>query len=181
MADFLERKLRHFFTLMDRDGSDTLELADYLGTADRVSASFGFASGSAEHEAVRGSFLSFWETVVKPADADGDGHVSFEEYFSAYGLRVVSESGGYQNVGSIGDAIISIADTDGDGEVTREEFDLVISQGFGVPADQCATAFASLDTGSKGHLTREELRRATAEYFLGTDPSAPGNSLFGRF
>ncbi|GLW12456.1 calcium-binding protein [Microtetraspora sp. NBRC 13810] len=179
MADFLEQKLRHFFGLMDRDGSDTLEVEDYLHAADRVSESFGFASGSVEHKAVGDSLIGFWRHVVAPADLDGDGHVTFEEYAAAYRQGIAAD--GYARIEPIGDAIISIADTDGDGKVTQEEFVRAISGGFGVPAEQCAAAFTSLDTGAKGHLTRAELQRATAEYFLGDDPAAPGNSLFGRF
>ncbi|WP_433517469.1 hypothetical protein ACQP2T_19190 [Nonomuraea sp. CA-143628] len=72
MADLIERKLRHFFELMDRDGSATLELADYLTAADGVSASFGLTPGSPEYEAVRETFRRFWEDVVQPMDTDDD-------------------------------------------------------------------------------------------------------------
>ncbi|MEV1240876.1 EF-hand domain-containing protein [Nonomuraea sp. NPDC050022] len=181
MTDLLERKLRHFFGLMDRDGSDTLELDDYLAAADGVSASCGLAPGSPEHEAVRATFRRFWEDVIEPMDADGDGHVSFAEYVDGFTEGVLDESDGYERIRPLLDALIDIADADGDGRITGEEFARSLTHGFGVPADESAEAFALLDEEAKGHLTREELQRASTEYFLGTDPDAAANALFGRF
>ena len=181
MADLIERKLRHFFELMDRDGSATLELADYLTAADGVSASFGLTPGSPEYEAVRATFRRFWEDVVQPMDADDDGHVTFAEYIDGFTQGVLDESDGYERIRPLLDGLIDIADTDGDGRITGEEFACGLTHGFGVPEDESAEAFALLDVTAKGHLTREELQRASAEYFLGTDPDAAANSLFGRF
>jgi hypothetical protein len=166
---------------MDRDGSDTLELADYLAAADGVSSSFGLVPGSPEFEAVRATYRRFWEDVIKPMDADDDGHVTFAEYIDGFTQGVLEESDGYERIRPLLDALIDIADTDGDGRITGEEFARGLTHGFGVPADESAEAFALLDEGAKGHLTREELQRASAQYFLGTDPDAPANALFGRF
>jgi Ca2+-binding EF-hand superfamily protein len=181
MSDLIERKLRHFFELMDRDGSDTLELADYLASADGISASNGLVAGSETHDTLRARFRRFWEDVVEPMDTDGDGHVSFAEYLTGFTEGVLDEADGYERIRPMLDVLVDIIDADGDGRVTRAEFAGALTHGFGVPAEEGAEAFALLDEESKGHLTREELQRASAEYFLGTDPSASANSLFGRF
>ncbi|MFD6877298.1 MULTISPECIES: hypothetical protein [unclassified Streptomyces] len=47
------------------------------------------------------------------------------------------------------------------------------------PAD-LKVAFAKLDTDGDGTLGREEIRRATEEYYTSEDPTAPGNWLFGN-
>lgn len=181
MSDLIERKLRHFFGLMDRDGSDTLELADYLTSADGISAWAGVVAGTESHDALRGRFRRFWEDVVQPMDSDGDGHVSFAEYFTGFVEGVLDESDGYERIRPMLDVLMDIIDADGDGLITAAEFAGALTHGFGVPADESAEAFALLDGASKGHLTRAELQRASAEYFLGTDASAPATSLFGRF
>lgn len=181
MTDLLERKLKHFFGLMDRDGSNCLELSDYLTTADQVSTTFGFALDSPENAALRGRFTRFWEDVILPMDTNGDGNVSFDEYYTAYGQGVRDSEDGYERIRPIADAIISVADSDGDGYVTREEYALALSHGFGVAAEHCEATFTLLDTDDKGFLTREQLQGAAAEYFLSTDLEAPGNNLFGKF
>lgn len=168
-ADLLERKLKHFFGLMDRDGSKTLELGDYLTTADQ---------DSAENAALRGRFTRFSEDVVLPMDANGDGSVSFEEYYTAYGQGVRDSEEGYDRIKPIANAIISVADS-GDGCVTREAYTLGLSHGFGVPAEHCDSTFTLLDTENKGFLTREQLQGAAADYFLSTELEAPGNNLSG--
>ncbi|GAA2073549.1 EF-hand domain-containing protein [Actinomadura alba] len=180
MSELLGRKLKHFFTLMDRDRSDTLELNDYLTTADSVSRSFGMATGSAEHNELRRAFTRFWEDIIKPMDTDGNGHVSFDEYRTAYNTGILDNAQGYERIRPIADAIINIADTESNGKITADNFTLALS-GYGVPEPDCRTAFAALDEDGSGFLTRNELQEATEQYFLGTDPELPGNTLFGRF
>ena len=180
MSEFLDRKLKHFFTLMDRDHSDTLELNDYLTTADDVGRAFGLAVGSAEHRELRRAFTRFWEDVIKPMDTDGTGQVSFGEYLTAYNKGVVDNAQGYEQIRPISDAIIEIAGAAPDGTIAAENFRLALS-GYGVPGPECRAAFTALDRDGSGFLTRDELQRAIEEYFLGTDPGLSGNTLFGRF
>jgi hypothetical protein len=115
MPAFLDRKMKHFFTLMDRDGSGTLELNDYLTTADSVSSAFGMAAGSAEHNELRRAFTRFWEDIVKPMDTNGNGHVNFDEYLTAYNAGVRDDAQGYKRIRPISDAILNIADTESNG------------------------------------------------------------------
>lgn len=180
MSELLDRKLKHFFTLMDRDQSDTLELNDYLTTADSVGSAFGLTTGSAEHHELRRAFTRFWEDIIKPMDTDGTGQVSFEEYLTAYTKGVVDSTQGYDQIKPISDAIIAIAGTGPDGTITADNFTLALS-GYGVPEPEGRAAFAALDKDGSGVLTRDELQEAIEEYFLGTDPALPGNALFGRF
>jgi Ca2+-binding EF-hand superfamily protein len=180
MSQFLDRKLRHFFTLMDRDRSGTLALNDYLTTADNVGRAFGMAEGSAEHRELRRAFTRFWEDVIEPMDTDGDGHVGFGEYLAAYHAGVRDDARGYDRMKPISDAVLAIADPGGTGKVTADDFALALS-GYGVPEPECRAAFTALDADGSGYLTSDELQKAIEEYFLGTDPDLPGNALFGRF
>lgn len=180
MSQLLDRKLKHFFTLMDRDRSGTLELNDYLTTADSVSSAFGIAEGSAEHNELRRAFTRFWEDIVKPMDTDGNGHVSFEEYLTAYHAGVRDDAQGYERMKPISDAILTITDTESNGKITEDNFALALS-GYGVPEPDGRAAFTALDQDRNGFLTPDELQKAIEEYFLGTDPELPGNTLFGRF
>lgn len=180
MPELLDRKLKHFFTLMDRDRSGTLELNDYLTTADSVGSAFGMAAGSAEHNELRRAFTRFWEDIIKPMDTDGNGHVNFDEYLTAYNAGVRDNAQGYERVKPISDAILNIADTESNGKITADSFRLALS-GYGVPEPDCRAAFAALDKDGSGFLTPDELQEAIQEYFLGTDPELPGNTLFGRF
>jgi Ca2+-binding EF-hand superfamily protein len=180
MSQLLDRKLKHFFTLMDRDQSGTLELNDYLTTADNVRSAFGIAEGSAEHHELRQAFTRFWEDVIKPMDTNGNGHVNFDEYLTAYNAGVRDAPQGYQRMKPISDAILTIADTGSTGKVTADDFARALS-GYGVPEPECRVAFTALDKDGSGFLTSDELQTAIEEYFLGTDPELPGNALFGRF
>lgn len=180
MSELLDRKLKHFFTLMDRDGSATLELNDYLTTADNVSGAFGMAEGSPEHHELRRTFTRFWEDVIEPMDTDGDGHVRFEEYLTAYNTGVRDHPRGYELIRPIADAVLNIIDTESNGKITADDFTRTLA-GYGVPAPESRAAFSALDRDRSGFLTREEMQVAIEQYFLGTDPALPGNTLFGRF
>lgn len=181
MSELLDRKLRHFFSLMDRDGSGTLERNDYLTAAENVNTSFGVTAESAPHNQIREAFVRFWEDIIKPMDTDGDGHVSFDEYRSAYTAGVQDNPQGYENVRPLADAVITIADIESKGQVTPDNFTRAMSTAFGIPEPDCRTAFATLDKDANGYLTRDELQTAGAQFFIGTEAGLPGNTLFGRF
>jgi Ca2+-binding EF-hand superfamily protein len=114
-------------------------------------------------------------------DTDGDGHVSFAEYQAAYTAGVLDNPQGYETIRPIADAIISIADTESDGKITPDNFTRAMSSAYGIPEPECRAAFTALDKDTNGYLTRDELQNAAEQYFLGTDPELPGNTLFGRF
>jgi Ca2+-binding EF-hand superfamily protein len=180
MTALLDRKLVHFFTLMDRDRSGTLELGDYLTTADRVSSAFGLDEGSADHHELRQAFTRFWEDVIKPMDVNGNGHVGLDEYLTAYNAGVRDNPEGYARIRPISDAVLTIVDPESSGKVTADQLALALS-GYGVPEPEGRAAFAALDRDGNGFLTPDELQDAIEDYFLGTDPDLPGNALFGRF
>jgi Ca2+-binding EF-hand superfamily protein len=181
MTDLLDKKLRHFFTLMDHNDSGFLEHHDYVIAADRVSAAFGFAPDSAENNGLRHHFTRFWEDVVKPMDTSADQKVSFEEYLAAYNEGVRDAANGYDRISPITDAIIGMADSEGTGKITIAGFTSAMAGGYGIDAHACHTMFTTLDTKNLGYLTRGQLQEASKEYFLSTDPDAPGNGLFGTF
>lgn len=181
MSDLLDKKLKHFFTLMDRDTSNTLELNDYLTSADQVSSAFGMAAGSAEHENLRKRFAGFWENIIQPMDTNGDGHVTFEEYINAYNAAVRDNPEGYEHIQPLAEAVIALADTQATGRITADNFTTAMNAAFGVPEPETRAAFAALDTQNNGHLDHQQLHAAAQEFFLGTDPSAPANGLFGTY
>ncbi|MCP5972796.1 hypothetical protein NL361_28560, partial [Klebsiella pneumoniae] len=50
---------------------------------------------------------------------------------------------------------------------------------LGVPPTHSEAAFRLLDRDNDGRLSHAEFRTAITEFYLSTDPKAPGNQLLG--
>jgi Ca2+-binding EF-hand superfamily protein len=55
----------------------------------------------------------------------------------------------------------------------------VLQRAFNTPVSEISAAFNRIDTDGDGTLSTQELVAAIRAYYIGTDPEAPGNWLFG--
>jgi hypothetical protein len=79
---------------------------------------------------------------------------------------------------AIADAVMKAADTNVDGVLSQAEY-VAMYGVLGVAPEQSAPAFARLDIDGDGVVSHEEYRTAIVDFYLSTDPDAPGNYLLG--
>lgn len=78
--DFYRRTVRSLIALFDIDRSRVITPADYEAIGQRVAVARGCEPGSPEYHESIAHWQGLWEAQVRPADANGDGQVTVDEW-----------------------------------------------------------------------------------------------------
>ncbi|KUL43830.1 hypothetical protein ADL22_13185 [Streptomyces sp. NRRL F-4489] len=180
--DILDRKLLRAFAMLDTDGDGGLVEADLMVLAERLAGAFDMTGESAKIQRLKDAFRALWAMDLSPMDTDGNGYVDRQEFLTGMRKAATNDREGHlERLGLMVDAWMDICDTDGNGVIDEGEFLTMYTKTLGAAPDDLRTAFAKLDLDGNGVLDREEIRKATEEYYTSDDPQAPGNWLFGPF
>ncbi|WP_329448352.1 EF-hand domain-containing protein (plasmid) [Streptomyces sp. NBC_01426] len=176
----LDQKLGRAFAMLDVDGDGNLREDDLLSLSNRLAAAFDMSGDATKIARLRNAFTQLWTHDLSTMDADQDGLLDRAEFMSGMKKAVANDREGIlQRLSVMVDAWMDICDTDGNGLIDEDEFQTMYIKSLGASPEDLKVAFAKLDTDGDGTLGREEIRRATEEYYTSEDPKAPGNWLFG--
>ncbi|MFJ3882445.1 EF-hand domain-containing protein [Streptomyces sp. NPDC090077] len=176
-STMMGQKFSLLFDWFDQDRDGQLTRQDLEATA-AVFARIAREEDHGNRAAIRAAFGQWWQLLLAHADADGDGQVSRHEFTTAMQDRVTAPAHFETAVMAIADAVMSAADTNRDGVLSRDEY-VAMYQALGVPAEQSGPAFEKVDRDGDGIISHHEYRTAIVDFYLSTDPHAPGNYLLG--
>ena len=74
--------------------------------------------------------------------------------------------------------MFSLFDQDEDGYIDKKEY-LDMFKAYGLYSANAMRAFDLLDLNSDEKISKQELIKAFSDFFLSSDPEAPGNWIFG--
>ncbi|SEL78665.1 EF-hand domain-containing protein [Streptacidiphilus jiangxiensis] len=178
----LDRKLDRVYTMLDSDGDGGLVETDVTALADNLGAAFGLPADSPKVRALRASLAELWNADVRFMDSDGNGVVDRQEFIAGMRRSAADDREAYlDRLDVMVEAWMGICDADDNGLIDQHEFVTMYTRTLGASPTDLVLAFSELDLDGNGTLDREEIRKATEEYYTSDDPQAPGNWLFGPF
>jgi Ca2+-binding EF-hand superfamily protein len=180
LGDLQRQKAAHYFNLIDADGNDLIEPADFQRRADRLAEAMEVTS-EAERDRLRRRVMLWWEHLSSLADANDDGRITrheWEMYWERFKIAVSMGSNrrSIERLERVARHTFRAIDRTDSGRVTEGEFSDWLAAW---DVDRHANVFRRLDRDDKGFLTEEDLTEATKEFYLSNDPDAPGNVLYG--
>jgi juvenile hormone diol kinase len=172
-----KQKFTHLFHVMDADRNGLLEWADYERIAVRIAAVRGYVPGTPVFEQLLGPFRYGWEQAAPFAN---ENTLNLEQWLDSYDA-VLRAPAIYEGVvrpaaGLIFDAL----DLDADEMVTVREW-REFFHCYSIDPTEADGCFYKYDLDGDGFVTRSEFVNLVAQFYLSSDPSAPGNYLFGAF
>ncbi|GLW58037.1 EF-hand domain-containing protein [Kitasatospora phosalacinea] len=171
------RKFSSMFDWFDQDQDGQLTQLDFAATA----GVFSRAARKDDHTNIRAihtAFDQWWQLLLEHADTDADGQVSRDEFITVMEDNVTTEAHFEPAVMTIADAVMNAVDTDQDGVLSLEEY-VRLYDTLGVEREVSTAAFRLVDRDGDGVISFAEYRAAIVEFYLSTDPDAPGNHLLG--
>lgn len=178
-SEFQQSKIDHRFELLDADGDGYITAADFDEIVAKVCDAFDFADGSPQYEKLQLIHLSLWDGLSEGVGGGGAQRLDREQFTAVYVQNFIETEGGYdQSMGLLPETVFEVVDEDDDGVLHIDELARWISA-YGVREDDARRALTALDREGEGVLSLDELRQALKEFYIGDDPAAPGNDLFG--
>ncbi|QFZ19709.1 EF-hand domain-containing protein [Saccharothrix syringae] len=178
ITEITERKFSILFDWFDHTDDDWLTRADFEQMADVFTA----VARPDDHEnrgAMREAFMAWWDVLRDIGAVDAQERVGRREFIEAMRTGVTEPKNFERLILGIVDALMRALDTDGSGELSGDEY-VRMYQALGIPPETSSAAFRRLDRNGSGSISHDEFRTAIEEFYLGTDPEAPGNWLLGN-
>jgi Ca2+-binding EF-hand superfamily protein len=167
------------FYRLDVDKDGMVRQDDFARIGQQVAKQFHAAEGSGQAAQIVQAFINLWEGYGRPADADGDNAVTFDEFAQAQAAFLQMPDAREQMVG-MNTAFFAAVDTNGDGRLSAHEYGAFLKS-MGVSSADAETAFQHLDRDGDGFISKEEFAVNSWEYWNSEDRSAPGNWFFGSY
>jgi len=172
MTTLLQRKMTLAFDALDSDRDGILNRADFEAIADRYAQLRGWSPGDAEYKRHHGFMVGWWEELRCIADANGDGRVTPAE------ASTFLEGADPTEIAAAGEIIFDVLDADYDGQISLPEYGNFL-RAMGLDDTAAEESFSRLDSNGDGTISRTEFGTLYADFYLGDDPDAPGNWLYG--
>ena len=176
-TDLQARKFNHVFKWFDQNG-------DGWVTQDDVETMAGLFSAVAEENdqknrsAMKRGFLHWWTLLLDAREDKASERIGKQEFIRIMDAVVIAPKNFEIAVVGIVDGLLGALDRDGNGSLSREEY-VRMYEALGIPPTTSGEAFRRLDRNGDGELSHSEFHQAIVEYYLSSDPNAPGNWLLG--
>ena len=175
--DLQAKKFSFVFTWFDQNGDGWLTRDDFEKMAGMFTA-LAAEDDEKSKTAMKKAFMHWWGLLLEAGDATSGEKIGQQEFIRIMGSSVIAPENFENAVGRIADGMIGALDRDGSGSLAQEEF-VRMYDVVGVPPSTSTEWFKRLDRDSSGELSYAEFRQAIVEFYLSSDPNAPGNYLLG--
>lgn len=173
-SELQQKKWANMFNMFDVNGDGKIEQADFDQFHTRLYEMRGIGPGDAQYDELNGRFAEFSQALQQVAQSDS---ITIDEWLQ-FLSHVANSPNKYQVVRPISEAIFGLWDLNGDGHVSLTEYRKLCTV-MRLDAEYADQIFTKLDLNQDKQITVDELITLSDEFFVGDDPSAPGNLFFG--
>ncbi|XP_014204819.1 calexcitin-2 [Copidosoma floridanum] len=178
LSDFQKKKLLFVFnTFFDFNQSGSIDIKDFDLAVQKICEERGWSDGNPRYTHVKETMNKVWNGLQQGADADNDGQITREEWYSMWEEYVKSPDNAVEWQQTYMNLVFDIEDVSGDGSIDEAEFSQVCKT-YGVEETESKDAFKKLQVGDE--ITRPKFEKLWQQFFSSDDPSTPGNFVFGK-
>ncbi|KAK2585044.1 hypothetical protein KPH14_008564 [Odynerus spinipes] len=178
LSEFRKKKLLYVFNaFFDVNQSGAIDKKDFDLAVQRICSSRHWSADDPKSQQTKDTLLKVWEGLQQRADADQDGQISRDEWYSMWEDYAKDPAHAPDWQQTYMKFMFDLEDSSGDGSIDENEFSNVCHSN-GVQEAEARDAFKKLGVGKE--VTREKFFDLWKQYFTSDDPTAPGNFIFGK-
>ncbi len=180
LTQLQEKKLTHYFRLLDFDNNGTIEKEDFMAIAENLCVLWGVKEGSHSHEKYLGLFEKSWNDFRDSVDNKDPDHATLQEWLNFCDKYLVNGSEHFfdEYVLKTAEVIFDTFDANHDGYISLDEY-IDFFMAYHIQVRYSAKSYTKLDLNSDDLLSKYELMSALEEFFKSDDENAPGNWMYG--
>ena len=173
---------------MDNNKNGSLQLDDFVGVSDEIISHLGWSEADRKSRVLINKATRLFIQLaidiegVNLIDIDNvEVSINFDDWMNFFNkeLSKPTTDGLLDHyIHRTSYHLFSLFDFNDDEYISKEEFNMMFGV-YRISLDACEKSFKMLDKNGDGMISSEELISALEEYFESSDPSAPGNWLFG--
>ncbi|WP_066940016.1 EF-hand domain-containing protein [Microtetraspora fusca] len=164
-------RVKLIFTLLDADGTGSLEAEDFELMATRVVAASP-DSGEAAKAAMLAAFRRYWTTLAAELDANHDGRITFEEYTAC----VLSPERFDTALTDFAEALAALGDPNGDGLIERGLF-VALMTAIGFERANIEALFDAFQPSDDDQIEVSVWAAGIKDYYSPEKAGIPGDHL----
>ena len=178
-TELQSQKLSYFFSILDLNRNGFIQMEDFSELAERVRMIMDFEEGGKEHKRIMTKAANFFHKLahdIKPANVQ---QITESELISHLETKVLNdelELDAFKEV--VFNFMFDFFDQNHDGFISKQEYADFYTI-FGIDDQYFEMAFEKLNNSKSGKLNRYDLLSAVEDFFTSTNPSIPGNWVFG--
>ncbi|MCB8926863.1 MAG: EF-hand domain-containing protein [Ardenticatenaceae bacterium] len=181
LSEIMQKKLTRHFQFRDLNKDGFVQRSDWEQCARNLAALRGWQPDDDAYQDMMNRHVAMWQTFWQPADRDGDGKVTLEEYLNLADFqRRMGFEYEMKQVTHLFVAIFDTIDLDGDGQITRDEYKLFF-EAWGIDTALAEAAYAQMDFNEDGRLSRGAFLQYGSNFYINDEPDVVGNYLFGPY
>ncbi|KAJ8676364.1 hypothetical protein QAD02_012151, partial [Eretmocerus hayati] len=178
LSEFRKKKLLFVFnTFFDVNQSGSIDVKDFELAVQKICDTRGWGAGHPKSQQTKDALNKVWAGLQQRADADDDGQVSREEWYSMWEDYAKDPDNAPEWQQIYMNLVFDIEDTSGDGSIDETEFSQVC-RNYGVDESESREAFKKLEVGNE--VTRDKFEKLWKQFFSSDDPGTAGNFIFGK-
>ncbi|WP_420319153.1 EF-hand domain-containing protein [Ekhidna sp.] len=182
-ADFQKKKLGYFFKILDLNSNGTLQMDDFTELVEKVRVTMAYEPEGTGHKRITGKAVKLFNSLVDDIKPSSFNEISEEEWINFF-LEKVILSRDEETLDDYKELIFNFMfdffDQNRDGYISKKEYEDFYDI-FGIDRAYCDKAFYLLDNTQSHRLSRYDLMNAVEEFFSTSDPTLPGNWIFGNW
>jgi juvenile hormone diol kinase len=180
LSEIMKKKLTHHFNFQDHNKDTFVEQSDWEQCAKNLAKERGWKPGSEEYKDILKKHIEFWNTFWKPADQDGDGKVSLEEYLQLAGEQRNKAGFSLSSITELFGTVFDAIDFDNDKKIMLADYKKYF-KAWGGDENMAEPAFSNIDLSSDGIISRMIFIQCAANFFASDEKEEFGNLMFGPY
>mgnify|MGYP006274069733 CR=1 FL=1 len=180
LSDIQEKKLRHFFDVMDDNDNRVLQPDDFTSVASKISDILGHPKHSTHRLQLQVRSYRLFIQLLTDIGKE-ETNITLDEWLELFdrilhGKATFIKSYVYRTASYI----FSMFDQNNDRYITKDEYQDMFKV-YDIDMKYLDMGFRKLDFNDDGQISKTELISGFSDFFLSSDPEAPGNWIFGDY